>query len=194
MENLVKLNFINILELNLSQKNGLIQVLIGPRQVGKTTTVIHFFKTHFEDQFLYESADEVFNSTAQWLSELWGRAVTQNKILVIDEIQKCENWAAVIKKLWDSSKKEKLNVKCVLLGSSSLEIQKGLTESLTGRFQLIKAFHWNFSESKEGYQLTLKDYLKFVTNKIFQGIILLQYSIHLLFLIELEMMKKFKKE
>lgn len=161
MKKVIKLNFIDVLRLNLSQNNRLIQVLIGPRQVGKTTTVLYFFKAHFKDQFLYESADEVFNSTAQWLSELWGKAIHQNKILVIDEIQKCENWAAVIKKLSDSSKKEKLNVRCVLLGSSSLEIQKGLTESLTGRFQLIKAFHWNFRESNDGYQLTFKDYLKF---------------------------------
>ncbi len=161
MNKVIKLSFIDMLEINLSQNNGLIQVLIGPRQVGKTTTVLHFFKAHFKDQFLYESADEVFNSTAQWLSELWGRAIHQNKILVIDEIQKCESWAAVIKKLSDASKKEKLKVRCVLLGSSSLEIQKGLTESLTGRFQLIKAFHWNFRESNEGYRLTFKDYLKY---------------------------------
>jgi hypothetical protein len=37
----------------------------------------------------------------------------------------------------------------VLLGSSSLQIQTGLSESLTGRFQLIQASHWDFSKSQK---------------------------------------------
>ena len=47
------------------------------------------------------------------------------------------------------------------MGSSSLDLQRGLTESLTGRFQLISAFHWNYHESQEGYDLTLDEYMKF---------------------------------
>ncbi len=84
-----------------------------------------------------------------------------NKILFIDEIQKSHNWAEVIKSLYDESKKNKDEVKCVLLGSSSLKIQKGLTESLTGRFQLIQVHHWNFEESQKGYGLSFEQYLHF---------------------------------
>lgn len=161
MENIIKLSFINKLEESLSAKTNLIQVLIGPRQVGKTTSVTHFFETQYSHQYIYESADQVFNSNFQWLQTLWQKALEKNLILIIDEIQKCENWAENIKKLWDETKIKKKKIQCVLLGSSSLEIQKGLTESLTGRFQLIRAFHWNYEESNRAYKLMFEDYLKF---------------------------------
>ncbi|MDD4975621.1 MAG: ATP-binding protein, partial [Bacteriovorax sp.] len=128
--------------------------------VGKTTTVLKYLNENHPDKFLFYSADEVFNATSNWLLEIWSRARSENKILVIDEIQKCENWSAVIKKFWDEDKRKKITFTCIILGSSSLEIQKGLTESLTGRFQLHKAYHWNYEESDKGYGLTFKEYLK----------------------------------
>lgn len=161
MKNIIKLSFINEIDKSLSDKNGLIQVLIGPRQVGKTTSVTHYFETNYPNQFLYESADQVFNSNFSWLQSLWQTALDKNLILIIDEIQKCENWAELIKKLWDETKKNKKQIRCVLLGSSSLEIQKGLTESLTGRFKLIKAYHWNYEESNKAYKVDFNNYLKF---------------------------------
>ena len=72
------------------------------------------------------------------------------KILFIGEIQKAENWAETIKTLYDESKRNNQPVLCVLLGSSSLAIQNGLIESLTGRFQLLRAHHWNYQESMQG--------------------------------------------
>lgn len=161
MKYLENLSFINNLAANLNSGSNFIQVIIGPRQVGKTTSVARFFEKTYSNKFIYESADQVFNSNAQWLMVLWQKALEENKILIIDEIQKCENWSEVIKKLWDESKKNKKIFKCVLLGSSSLEIQKGLSESLTGRFQLIKAFHWNYHDSKKAYGLNFDEYLKF---------------------------------
>jgi predicted AAA+ superfamily ATPase len=83
------------------------------------------------------------------------------KLLVIDEIQKCHNWAEIVKSLWDESKRLNQKTRCVLLGSSSLSIQRGLSESLTGRFQLLTAHHWNAEESRQGYGLSFEDYLKF---------------------------------
>lgn len=160
MKKIINLTFTTNLHNSLMQKNGLLQVIIGPRQVGKTTTVLNYLKETHGEMYLFYSADEVFNATAEWIVEIWLKASNENKILVIDEIQKCENWSAIIKKLWDTDKKNKKSLICILLGSSSLEIQKGLTESLTGRFQLHKAFHWNFFESKAGYDLTFKEYLK----------------------------------
>lgn len=161
MKKLIGLDFTTKLDESLAMKTGLLQVIIGPRQVGKTTTVLKYLNENHPDQFLFFSADEVFNASASWMFEIWSKARNEKKILVIDEIQKCENWSAVIKKFWDEDKRNKRIFPCILLGSSSLEIQKGLTESLTGRFQLHKAFHWNYEESKKGYGLTFIDYLKF---------------------------------
>ncbi len=161
MKKLIDLNFINKLDSSLLMKNELLQVILGPRQVGKTTTVLKYLNEKHEDHFLFYSADEVFNASANWIVEIWSKARGEKKILVIDEIQKCENWSAVIKKLWDEDKKNKNYFHCILLGSSSLEIQKGLTESLTGRFQIHYAYHWNFQESRKAYDLSFQDYLKF---------------------------------
>ncbi|MGZ3743149.1 MAG: ATP-binding protein [Pseudobdellovibrionaceae bacterium] len=154
-------NYINNLRDNIITNNGLIQVLLGPRQVGKTTSILKLIEDYFVDQAHYTSADKVFNADAHWIKEQWAIALVEKKLLVIDEIQKCYNWAEVIKSLYDETKRKKLRVRCVLLGSSSLEIQKGLTESLTGRFQLNQAYHWNFMESKEAYGLSFQEYLKF---------------------------------
>lgn len=161
MKRVVYLSFVKELKRNLDADTGLIQVVTGPRQVGKTTTILKLIEDSYPSDALYVSADDTFNPNAEWLTELWLSAITSNKILFIDEIQKCHNWASTLKGLYDRAKREKKSVHCVLLGSSSLSIQRGLTESLTGRFQLTRAHHWNFSESQEGYGLSFEDYLKF---------------------------------
>jgi predicted AAA+ superfamily ATPase len=162
MKNTIKLSIINDLKEGLDQKSPhLIQVILGPRQVGKTTSVLDFLENEYEKAFIYVSSDKIFNASPQWLKEQWQSAREKKALLVIDEIQKVENWSEAIKALWDEDKKNKLSIQCVLLGSSSLEIQKGLTESLTGRFRLIKAYHWNFHESQKGYSLTFEEFLKF---------------------------------
>jgi len=161
MNNTIYLSFIGELQRNIDSNKGLIQVVLGPRQVGKTTTVLKLIEDRYSKRALYVSTDDVFNPNASWLREQWSEAQSGGKILFIDEIQKLQNWSQSIKALFDESRRQKKITQCVLLGSSSLEIQKGLTESLTGRFQLIRAHHWNFAESKLGYGLTLEEYLKF---------------------------------
>jgi len=157
----IYLNFIDILRERLTSDNRLIQVILGPRQVGKTTTVLKLIEDHYQDRALYISTEDTFNPDSAWLQEQWIAAQTSAKILFIDEIQKSQNWSGTIKALFDESKRKKKEVQCVLLGSSSLEIQTGLTESLTGRFQLIRAYHWNYAESKLGYKLTFEEYCKY---------------------------------
>ena len=101
----------------------------------------------------------------QSLMQLRQEARSKKALLVIDVIQKVENWSEVVKALWDEDRRNKSPIMCVLLGSSSLDLQRGLTESLTGRFQLINAFHWNYAESHDGYDLSLDEYMKF-ENKV----------------------------
>jgi predicted AAA+ superfamily ATPase len=160
MKKLIKLIFIHSLDKALRSDSDLLQVILGPRQVGKTTSVLDYLEREFPKKHLYFSADSILNASPEWLREAWQQARREQKILVVDEIQKCQNWSEVVKSLWDESKRAKQKVRCVLLGSSSLHIQKGLSESLTGRFQLHVAYHWNAAESKEGYGLDLESYLK----------------------------------
>ena len=157
----INLSFINTLDDRLRSENNLLQVILGPRQVGKTTTVLKLLQDNYKNQSIYYSADAIFNASPQWVLEIWNKAIHEKKVLVIDEIQKCQNWAEVIKKLYDASKRKNHLIRVVLLGSSSLEIQKGLTESLTGRFQLLQVAHWSFEESFLGYKLDFETYLKY---------------------------------
>ena len=161
MNTLIKPIFINVLHTRLMSQNPLIQVILGPRQVGKTTSILAYLDARFNGRNNYVSADSVLNATPKWLAEQWQKSRHDNSILVIDEIQKCHNWSEAVKALWDEDRRHQRKIQCVLLGSSSLQIQKGLTESLTGRFQLIQAFHWNAEESKQGYGLCFEEYLRF---------------------------------
>lgn len=80
---------------------------------------------------------------------------------MLDEIQKVENWSEIVKKLWDAQRRCSTQIKVVLLGSSSRAQQTGLSESLTGRFELLHAYHWNYLECNQGFGLTLNEYLQF---------------------------------
>jgi uncharacterized protein len=159
MKLLIKLPVIDELNHNLVNSPQFLQVILGPRQVGKTTSVLLFLKS-YQTTHHYVSADKVFGKGHEWLLENWQKARTDSALLVIDEIQKIENWSEVVKKLWDEEKLRAKPIKCILLGSSSLDIQKGLTESLTGRFQLLRMHHWNAQESARGFDISFEDYLQ----------------------------------
>jgi predicted AAA+ superfamily ATPase len=161
MKTAISLPFGRVLQERIAARSELIQVVLGPRQVGKTTTTLKLLEEYYQDTSTYVTADGVFNADAGWLRRTWQEALQEKKILVIDEIQKCFNWAETVKALIDETKRAKKNLMCILLGSSSLEIQKGLSESLTGRFQLIRVPHWNFLESQQGYSLTFEEFLQF---------------------------------
>ena len=157
----VTLPFIKALKTNLAASN-LIQVVQGPRQVGKTTGIIHFLNSQ-KKLYHYISADGVLENEFSWVLNEWQKACDKKvTYFVIDEIQKIRNWSEIIKKIWDEktrSSKHK-QIKFILLGSSSLKIQKGLTESLTGRYQTINVYHWNFLETKKLISISLEQFLK----------------------------------
>jgi predicted AAA+ superfamily ATPase len=137
---------------------------LGPRQVGKTTAIQQITDAFPENSpYHYASADAVFRSDWSWIERQWATAKSMHSsaLLVLDEIQKIDNWSEAIKKLWDADKRKGTQLKVVLLGSSSLALQAGLSESLTGRFELIRAHHWNFPESQAAFGYDLDDYLKF---------------------------------
>lgn len=156
---LYKRSFVKVLEERLKEPSPLIQVILGPRQVGKTTGVLSIANS--SKQAFYASADDSLFHNENWILEQWQAALQSypHPTLIIDEVQKVMQWSEVIKSLWDSSKRKKTPVKLVLLGSSSLSLSQGLDESLAGRFEIIPAPHWGFEESRVGLNFTLEDYL-----------------------------------
>ena len=158
--------FIAELEKRISEKRKFIQVVAGPRQVGKTTIITQFLEKS-SYSYIYESADALDGNGTAWLEQLWNTARFKIKggsseiILVIDEIQKIENWSETVKKFWDEDTRLKLNIKVILSGSSRLLIKEGLSESLQGRFELIHVPHWSFAEMKEAFGFSLEEYVFF---------------------------------
>lgn len=144
-----------------------IQVLIGPRQVGKTTLVLQLLEnSKIPNHFV--SADAVPASNSTWLELQWQTARSkmdshgaQEFLLVIDEIQKVENWSEVVKSQWDTDTQQKRGLKVILLGSSRLLLQQGLTESLAGRFETTYMGHWAYLEMQEAFGWNLQQYVWF---------------------------------
>lgn len=158
--------FITELEKRLSEKRKFIQVVAGPRQVGKTTILTQILakKKH---TFIYDTADAITGDSAIWLEQLWNTARikiktgTKEVVLIVDEIQKISNWSEIVKRLWDEDTRTKTNIKVVLSGSSRLLIKQGLTESLQGRFELIQIPHWTFTEMYKAFGFSLEQYIYF---------------------------------
>ena len=149
--------FVAQLEKRLSGETPLIQVLVGPRQVGKTTGIRQLLaRTPYQSH--YANADDLLVTDRSWLLEQWQKAKLQGSgtLLIIDEIQKIPNWSETLKALWDRNPRM---LRVVVLGSSSLQLQTGLTESLAGRFELTRVFHWSYSESKDAFGYDLERFL-----------------------------------
>ena len=142
-----------------------IQVLMGPRQVGKSTLMDQVLSEIDMPYYLY-NADGVDPNDSDWISRTWqavrnAMLLSQSKeaLLVIDEIQKIENWSEIVKREWDLDTRNKLNLKVVLLGSSRLMLRKGLTESLAGRFEIIRMGHWSYKEMHEAFGTTIDEWI-----------------------------------
>lgn len=151
----------------ISEPRTFIQVILGPRQVGKTTMITQLL-SQISIPYLFESADAVLATNSTWLLQVWETARLQMKmsgaseyLLVIDEIQKIDNWSEVVKQQWDRDTHEGINIKVILLGSSRLLIQKGLTESLAGRFETLYLGHWSFAEMQAAFGWSIEQYVYF---------------------------------
>lgn len=151
----------------LNEPKRFIQVLVGPRQIGKTT-LINQLVQKITVPYLFESADAVPASDKTWIELIWNNTRQTIKelgvneyLLVIDEIQKIDNWSEIVKRLWDEDMRNGINIKVILLGSSRLLIQQGLTESLAGRFELTYLGHWSFTEMEKAFGFTAEQYVWF---------------------------------
>jgi predicted AAA+ superfamily ATPase len=148
----------------LSEPRKFIQIVAGPRQTGKTTAVLQALESLKYPQH-FVSADDPNLVSPEWLHNEWAQAralaKTGDAILIIDEIQKVDGWSSLVKLLWDEDSRMRVPLKSILTGSSSLLLQKGLTESLMGRFEILFSPHWNYAECKEAFGYSLDDFLFF---------------------------------
>lgn len=138
-----------ILARRISEPRRFIQVVAGPRQVGKTT-LTHQVVSRMDIPVRFASADDPTLRGTGWIAEQWDAARLEagegDGVLVIDEVQKAADWAEAVKRLWDEDTRAGRRLRVVLLGSAPLLLQQGLTESLAGRFELIRLTHWSAAE------------------------------------------------
>jgi predicted AAA+ superfamily ATPase len=130
--------------------------------VGKTTLVQQVVEAA-QAPVVFASADEPTLRGPEWIAQQWDAARLQlgrhGAILVIDEIQKAEGWAESVKRHWDEDTRMKRALKVVLLGSAPLLIQRGLSESLAGRFEVLHLPHWSLSEMSAAFDFSLEQFI-----------------------------------
>ncbi|MFA5879628.1 MAG: AAA family ATPase [Candidatus Margulisiibacteriota bacterium] len=142
-----------------------IQVLAGPRQIGKTTLAKQIMgQINYPSH--YASADALGANSLVWIEQQWNviRSLqNQNEptLLILDEIQKIPQWPEMVKKLWDEDKQNNSPKHVILLGSSQLLLQKGLSESLTGRFEVTPITHWSYEEMRDAFNFDIDEYIYF---------------------------------
>jgi predicted AAA+ superfamily ATPase len=151
----------------LLEPRRLIQAVAGPRQTGKTTLVRQVL-ARIRLPHRYATADEPELRGREWLIEQWTASrlqASQNgrrgAVLALDEIQKISGWSETIKRLWDEDSATGMPLRVIILGSAPLLMQRGLGESLAGRFEVLPLFHWSFSEMRQAFGWNIGKYLYF---------------------------------
>lgn len=151
----------------IEEPRRFIQVVMGPRQVGKSTMVKQVL-TDSHIPYMLFTADAVPASNTTWISECWATVRRKMKVdgakeylLVIDEVQKVNSWSEMVKKEWDSDTFSDTNIKVVLLGSSRVLLDSGLADSLMGRFERIVMQHWSYPEMRDAFGFSIEQYVYF---------------------------------
>ncbi|MDD9822766.1 MAG: ATP-binding protein [Gammaproteobacteria bacterium] len=149
----------------LKEPRRFIQVVAGARQVGKTT-LARQVAARAGLPARYASADEPALRGGGWVEQQWVAALhlaaesgRKGALLSLDEVQKVAHWSETVKRLWDEDSHAGRRLRVVLLGSAPLLIQRGLSESLAGRFEVLRLPHWSFSEMRAAFGCSLNEYL-----------------------------------
>ena len=150
----------------ISEPRRFLQVLVGPRQTGKTTLAQQLL-ANLDIPSHYASADEPALKDRVWIDQQW--EVMRAKIragepdapalLILDEIQKIPGWSETVKRLWDEDTAGGSELQIVILGSSALLMQHGLSDSLAGRFEIIPIPHWSLAEMQEAFGWEVEEYI-----------------------------------
>lgn len=127
----------------------LLQLLVGPRQVGKTTLLLEL-EREYGERALYVSADAPESSLPGWGEQVWKRAealaVRGTAILLIDEVHTLPDWSMWLKAHSDRVRRERIPLKVVATGSSSLKLGSGSRETMAGRFERLVLTHWGAAD------------------------------------------------
>jgi len=154
-------------ELTAALGKGLpfLHIITGPRQTGKTTAAKQVAEG-WAGEVHIAAADSALPPGPEWVRAQWEIADLKRRsgrkvLLILDEVQKVRGWSESVKALWDRDGGTKPALRVILLGSSALLVQKGLSESLAGRFMPYRCGHWSWGEMREAFGWGLEDWLFF---------------------------------
>ena len=160
---------ISIEEITKHLESKEITMLVGPRQAGKTTIMLHI-KEELDkrgEKTIHLNIDQddhrkYFNSQTDLVNYLNLYFGTKKGYLFIDEIQRLDNAGLFLKGIYDRN----LPYKMIVSGSGSLELKEKIHESLAGRkriFEIPTITFFEFINFKTNYQFKNKihDFFKF---------------------------------
>ena len=136
---------------------GRIQLLSGPRQVGKTTLLLELAESDGK-QAVYAAADAPEAALPGFWERLWGQAeevaeMQGRAVVLLDEVHLLHGWAARLKGVWDRFRRHKIPIHVVATGSSALHLAAASRESLAGRFERLTLSHWSATSLAEVFKL-----------------------------------------
>jgi uncharacterized protein len=135
---------------------GRIQLLTGPRQVGKTTLLLEI-AAKFGARAVYAAGDEPDAALPGFWERCWRdaeqRAQRGTAVLLLDEVHHLSDWAARLKGQWDRARRKRLPIHVVATGSSALGVATGSRESLAGRFERLTLSHWSAASLAAAFEL-----------------------------------------
>lgn len=134
---------------------GRIQLLSGPRQVGKTTLLLEL-AGRYGEQAIYAAADSPEAALPGFWERLFDRAEEQasargRAIVLLDEAHVVQDWAGRLKAAVDRFRRRKVAVHIVATGSSALRLATGSRETLAGRFERLTLTHWSADSLAEAF-------------------------------------------
>lgn len=154
-----------VIKSRIEEPRRFIQVVMGARQIGKST-VVRQVLGDLVLPYRFFSADNVPATNGLWIADCWNAVRSLMKVngwlccvLVIDEIQKIQNWSEAVKKEWDDDTANGRDIRVLLLGSSRVLLERGMSESLAGRFEEIRMSHWSYGEMRDCFGFTLDQYM-----------------------------------
>ena len=157
---------VEVLRRRLRSRPNLLQVVVGPRQVGKTTALEQVAKA-WAGPSHYASADLPAPPEPSWIQAQWAvaRELSSKRrtstLLVLDEVQKVPRWNEVVKAEVDADRRARFPIRAVVLGSAALLLQRGVSESLAGRFELHFVPHWSPEECRIAFRWDLDRWMYF---------------------------------
>ncbi len=160
---------------------GRVQLLTGPRQVGKTT-LLGEIEAKWRGKALYLAADAPEASLSGWWERQWQRArelaTTAGKaVLLLDEVQYLTGWSRLLKHEADRLRRERLPLHVVVTGSSALKLGSGTRETMAGRFERLSLLHWPAAELAKRLRLGRSTAAEFVvTHGGYPGAVALRHN------------------